>query len=111
MNDKARDLADSLSKKTAQLSALLAVASSGDFHEFSEAIRIDYLWSCGDISDEIRDEFDTYDQEVRKGRKPEDEDMTSPTQRLNNALAELNPEGKELAISFINQMINNRGDS
>ena len=65
MDSKAVDLADSLNKKTAQLDSLLSVASSSDFHDFSDAIKSDYLWACSELSESIRNEFDTYDQLIR----------------------------------------------
>lgn len=52
------DIADVLSKKTAQLSAMLTVIYGGGYEAFQECedkIKDNYLWACADLAKEIKD--------------------------------------------------------
>ena len=66
MNNKARKLSEKLSKKTTQLDALLKVASSPDFEDWSTRIKSDYLWACSDLSEKIRSDFDLFHNEIQR---------------------------------------------
>lgn len=47
-----------IDRKVSQLVALLAISSSEDFHEFSDATKSSYLWACSDLANDIKRVFD-----------------------------------------------------
>lgn len=55
---------DSISKKLAQLDALMTIAASEQFNEFSEITRTDALWLCKDLTSEVKHQFNSIGDDI-----------------------------------------------
>lgn len=75
MNQQAKNLADTLDRKTAQLEAALSVASTHAFTSLDQATKGDFLWLCSDLASEIRSDFDSFRNTVNESAKTEGGDQ------------------------------------
>lgn len=59
MDTQAPRKSENISKKLAQLDAMMTIAASEQFNDFTDITKADALWLCKDLTTEIKQEFDS----------------------------------------------------